>query len=73
MTNSHIDFKIDFKGTKLWYKKGKLHKEGGPAVEFANGDKEWYKNGKYHITDGPAREWADGGKEWWIDGGKQNG
>jgi len=26
---------------------GKLHREDGPAIEFANGDKSWYLNGDY--------------------------
>ena len=28
-----------------WYKKGKWHREDGPAVELANGYKEWWLNG----------------------------
>ena len=26
----------------------KLHREGGPAIEYANGDKEWYINDKHY-------------------------
>jgi len=29
-------------GTRAWYYKGLLHREDGPAVEYAGGDKEWY-------------------------------
>jgi hypothetical protein len=29
-----------------WNLKNKLHREDGPAVEFASGYKEWYLNGK---------------------------
>ena len=25
---------------------GKLHREDGPAIEWANGDKEWWLNGE---------------------------
>ena len=32
-------------GTKFWYLNGKLHREDGPAVEYANGDKFWCLNG----------------------------
>jgi hypothetical protein len=46
---------------------GKLHREDGPAVEYANGNKAWYLNGKLHREDGPAIERADGTKEWWLD------
>ena len=31
-------------GDKHWYLNGKLHREDGPAVEYANGDKEWWLN-----------------------------
>lgn len=47
---------------------GQLHREDGPAIEWADGIKEWYLNGKLHRTDGPAIEWADGTKHWYIDG-----
>ena len=47
---------------------GKLHREDGPAVEYANGSKAWYLNGKLHREDGPAVEYSNGDKEWWIDG-----
>ena len=44
--------------SKCWYKKGKLHREDGPAVELVRGQKEWYKEGKLHRLDGPAVEWG---------------
>ena len=28
--------------TKRWYKDGKLHREDGPAIEWADGVKDWY-------------------------------
>ena len=46
---------LPFDGTKIvkdeagnvhWYNKnGQLHREDGPAVEYANGSKWWYLNG----------------------------
>jgi hypothetical protein len=45
-----------------------IHREDGPAVEYANGDKEWYLNGKLHREDGPAVEDTDGYKEWYLNG-----
>ena len=33
-------------GDKEWYLNGKLHREDGPAREWADGDKSWYLNGK---------------------------
>lgn len=34
-------------GDKCWHLNGKLHREDGPAIEYANGDKCWYLNGEY--------------------------
>jgi hypothetical protein len=54
-------------GTKWWHKNGKLHREGGPAIEDATGEKEWRINGKKHRTDGPAVIYANGEVEYWIN------
>jgi hypothetical protein len=59
---------VDEYGTKHWYINGELHREGDPAMEFANGDKWWYLNDKRHREDGPAVELANGDKEWYING-----
>jgi hypothetical protein len=58
-----------------WYLNSKRHREGGPAVEYNNGDKWWFLNGKRHREDGPAIEYAynNGGhtkywtKYWYIN------
>ena len=56
-------------GTYKYYNKaGQLHREGGAAVEQANGGKRWYQNGILHRTDGPAVEWSGGGKFWYQNG-----
>jgi len=50
-----------------WYLNGWLHREDGPAIEWANGDRFWYLNGNKHRADGPAVELANGEKlvfEW---------
>jgi len=60
---------VDEYKTIRWYNsKGKLHREGGPAIEWANGTKYWYINDKCHREDGPAIEWANGTKYWYING-----
>ena len=33
-------------GDKFWWLNGKIHREDGPAVEYANGTKEWFLNDK---------------------------
>jgi hypothetical protein len=55
-------------GTKRWYKDGKLHREGGPAMEDTDGSKFWYYYGKRHRDDGPAIEYYDGRKIWFFHG-----
>ena len=62
---------VDVFGTTRWYKDAKckiLHRENGPAIEYADGTKFWYQNGQKHRTDGPANEWSDGSMEWFING-----
>jgi len=61
---------FSYYGNKYWCLNDLLHREDGPAVEYANGDKVWYINGQCHREDGPAIEWAYGGKEWHINGEK---
>lgn len=52
-------------GTKEWYRLDVLHREDGPAVEYANGDKEWWWRGKrFRIDDGPVAIY--GNKEYWY-------
>jgi hypothetical protein len=58
--------KVDNNGDKCWYLNGKLHREDGPAIEYANGDKYWYLNGKRHREDGPAVE-SNGSKFWYLN------
>ena len=55
-------------GTKEWRLNGKLHRDGGPAIETSYGDKYWYLNGQPHRIDGPAIEYSGDGKEWWLNG-----
>jgi hypothetical protein len=50
-----------------WSVKGIVHRENGPAVEYANGSKHWYKDGQRHRENGPAVEYADGSKQWWVN------
>jgi hypothetical protein len=60
--------KVDAAKTKRWYLNDKLHREDGPAIEWANGSKRWYINGERHREDGPASEYADGSKFWYLNG-----
>ena len=60
--------KVYPEGYKAWYLNGKIHREDGPAMEWANGDKSWYLNGILHREDGTAIECSNGEKCWWING-----
>lgn len=56
-------------GDTYWYKNGKLHRDGGPAVELKNGTKKWYQYDKLHRSDDmPAVENVDGTKIWYRYG-----
>ena len=59
--------KVSSDGTKEWYLHGKLHREDGPAIEYANGSKWRYLHGKSHREDGPAVEYVDGTKWWYLN------
>ena len=62
---------VDEESTTRWYKDAKckvLHRENGPAIEYADGTKFWFQNGQCHRTDGPAIEWSYGTKSWWQNG-----
>ena len=61
---------VNDNGDKAWYLNGKLHREDGPAVEYADGSKWWVLNDKLHREDGPACEYADGSKSWYLNGEK---
>lgn len=55
-------------GDKHYYFNGKLHREGGPAIERADGHKEYYLDGKLHRKDGPAIVCVDGAKYYYLNG-----
>jgi len=50
-----------------WRLNGKLHREDGPAIEWAGLHKRWYQNGKLHREDGPAIEYETGNKSWYLN------
>jgi hypothetical protein len=62
------DIVTDEYGTKCYYQHGELHRDGGPAIEWANGTKCYCQHGKHHRDDGPAVECPSGYKQWWLNG-----
>jgi hypothetical protein len=59
---------VDDDGNRCWYLNGHLHREDGPAFEYADGSRCWYLNGHLHREDGPAFEYADGSRCWYLNG-----
>ena len=60
---------VDIYGSRWYYNNAnQLHRDDGPAVEWAGGTKSWYQNGQLHRTDAPAIEYPNGNKEWWQNG-----
>ena len=55
-------------GNKEWRLNGRLHREDGPAIIFADGRETWYLEGYYHREDGPAVEYSNGDKSWYLHG-----
>ena len=53
--------------TKWYNESNQLHRENGPAIEWADGNKKYYINGKLHREDGPAAEYANGDKKYYIN------
>lgn len=51
----------------IWYYNDEVHRDDGPAVEYANGDKHYYQHGKLHRADGPAVIYADE-EQYYING-----
>ena len=64
--------RTDLNGNKQWSLNKKIHREDGPAIEFASGSKVWYLNGKRHREDGPAVERVSGNKYWYLNGKEVN-
>ena len=56
-------------GNTYWYAwpgtERKLHRLGGPAIEYADGYRAWFQNGQTHRVDGPAIEYSSGRREWY--------
>jgi hypothetical protein len=55
-------------GTLVWYLKGKIHCEDGPAWERVDGYKAWFVDGKRHRKDGPAIVYPNGNEFWYLNG-----
>ena len=52
-----------------WKKDGKLHREDGPAVIYADGSKDWCQDDVLHREDGPAVIYSNGRQKAWYTRG----
>ena len=52
--------KINKNNTIRYYRKGRLHREGGPAVIYADGFTFWYRHGENYNPVGPVEITEDG-------------
>ncbi len=67
-TNNYKEYTVKVYDDRTeWYLNGELHRENGPAIEYADGTKVWHLNGNRHRVDGPAVEYADGSKYWYLN------
>lgn len=66
----HADGSITYRdGMRVWYCKGIIHRDDGPALTTRYGKNYWYRNGCYHRDDGPAiTDDRNGAKYWYRDG-----
>ena len=54
-------------GTRAWFQKGLLHRDGAPAYEDAEGRKSWWRHGKLLREEGPV-DLKGGIRAWYFDG-----
>jgi hypothetical protein len=61
---------VDEFGNIFWHKPGtnEYHREGGPAIEWADGADLWYVDNVLHRENGPAIEYNNGEKYWFLNG-----
>ena len=57
-------------GYKAWYndETGELHREGGPALIYPDGEEQWFSNGETHREGGPALTDSYGDDIWYWHG-----
>ncbi len=67
-TNRYAEGMKEQDGIKVWYKDGRIHRDGAPAIIYPNGDKVWFKDNRMHRDDGPAGEYISGNKVWCVNG-----
>ena len=49
-----------------WYTQGLRHRNGAPAIIYANGKQVWYHLDAIHRNDGPAKTFMDGEEQYYL-------
>jgi len=62
------DFTED--GIVAHYERGRLHREGGPALILPDGTEEWYQDGRLHRSDGGPAVTHDDVSMYWYESGQ---
>ena len=62
----HVE--VDQYGNRRYYNSsGQLHRDDGPAIEYADGTRCWCQNGLRHRENAPAMEYPNGAKHWFYN------
>ena len=51
-----------------WYTHGLRHRDGAPAIIYANGKQVWYHLNEIHNANGPAKIFLDGEEQYYLHG-----
>jgi hypothetical protein len=65
----HLDSAM-YDQSQIWFKKGKIHREEGPAIILHDGSCFWFKNGLEHREGAPAIELKSYRSNRWCKNGK---
>ena len=60
---------VDHRGTRRYFNSNnQLHRENGPAIEYADGSQCWCRDNALHREDGPAVMFVSGRMCWYLYG-----
>jgi hypothetical protein len=60
--------RVDDNGNTFWKSRGVLHRENGPAIEWADGSVEYFFYGRRHRVNGPAVIFPGRYEAYWVNG-----
>lgn len=61
--------RVTRRGARVWHDTdGRLHRDGGPALERLDGERQWWRHGLLHREGGPAIQGPAGRQVWFRHG-----